>query len=228
MLDSAQRHDRLARAGQISCVIGDRSATFSAGLSVVLQRHAGIEVVGQARSEDELSTILGRRPLDVLVLGFEPLSAAISVARATAPVPALILTSSLGPSHVIDALRAGVLGLLSKDAPPDQLREAVQLVASGRRAYPTGWELSVAEWVSNAGRRGRRCEIEPLTVRECDIVQLVVDGLSNKQIARQLGISLQTVKNHVHNVMSKLDMSSRTELVIWAMDGRFSPRVAHG
>jgi len=181
--------------------------------------------VVQAQSEEDLHARIGRTRFDVLVVGFEPLPSAISVARAVAPVPTLILASSLGPSQVIDALRAGVFGLLSKDTPPGQLREAVRLVAAGRRAFPEGWEFSLAEWVTNSGHRGRRCEIEPLTIRECDIVQLVVDGLSNKQIARALGISVQTVKNHLHNVMSKLDISSRTELVIWALDGRFSRRV---
>jgi DNA-binding NarL/FixJ family response regulator len=222
-LGLTERQNRLAHTGHLSCAIADRSATFAAGLSFVLQQQAGIDIVAEAYSEPTLYAAMDGRPIDVLVVGFEPLPSAISVARAMAPVPTLLLASSLGPSHVIDALRAGVLGLLSKDARPDLLREAVRLVASGRRAFPEGWELSVAEWVTNSGRLDRRYEIEPLTVREGDIVQLVVDGLSNKQIARALGISVQTVKNHAHNVMTKLNISSRTELVVWALDGRFSP-----
>lgn len=125
---------------------------------------------------------------------------------------------------MIEVLRADVRGLLSKDAPIGDIARALRTLAAGGRIYPEGWERALVDWVDSARYRAKKGPVGPLTARESQVVQLVVDGCSNKQVAQALGIAHQTVKNHIHNIMAKLEIYSRTELVMWALDGRFVRR----
>ena len=218
---SAQLLSDSYRAQRIRCVIADKSVALSAGLTVLLESGHDIDVVGTATSRADLVALVSKQAIDVVVVGFEPLREALDACREVRTVPALVLTSSKAKSDVIEALRADVPGLLSKETPIDDVAKALSSLAVGGRAYPEGWERAVVEWVDRSRSHGRKGTIGPLTAREQEIVQLVVNGCSNKQLARTLGIAQQTVKNHLHNIMMKVEVESRTELVMWALDGRF-------
>ena len=120
-------------------------------------------------------------------------------------------------------LRANVSGLLPKDTSVEELVDALRLVGSGGSALPQGWEGALDDWLDGA-KRLNRTDIGPLTTREQQIVRLVVQGHSNKQVARMLGIAPQTVKNHLYSIMKKLKVESRTELVMLVLDGTFVQR----
>ena len=220
-MESAQDTPTSREHPPIRCIIADKSVALAAGLAVLLEGEDGMEVLGVATRLPELHALVETHEADVLVIGFEPLSRAIEAACLAPQIPALILAPRQARSDVIDALRADVRGLLAKDAAIADVARALRLLASGGRAYPEGWERSLVEWIDRARPAARKRTIPPLTAREQEVVQLVVNGKSNKQVARALGIAQQTVKNHLHNIMNKLAIESRTDLVVWALDGRF-------
>ena len=222
-MEPADRRNDRAPGGVIRCVIVDRSIVLSAGLRLVLQGEESVDVVGTVQSRAELAALLGHQEVDVVVIGLEPLAEAIFVARQSDPIPALILSSSQSRSDLMAVLRANVSGLLPKDTSVEELVDALRLVGSGGRALPQAWEGELVNWLDGA-KRLNRSDIGPLTTREQQIVQLVVQGHSNKQVARMLGIAPQTVKNHLYSIMKKLQVESRTELVMLALDGTFVQR----
>ncbi|HTC81551.1 MAG TPA: response regulator transcription factor, partial [Acidimicrobiia bacterium] len=139
-------------------------------------------------------------------------------------VPVLVLTWSRREDDLLDALRAGATGFLHKEVEPDELLRAIEAVAAGRTAFPPGWERLLVSRLDGHRPPGHRLH-DPVTLtqRERDIVQLIVDGHSNKALAAALGIAHQTAKNHVRHVMAKLRVTSRVQLVAWALERGYVP-----
>jgi two-component system nitrate/nitrite response regulator NarL len=162
---------------------------------------------------------------DVVIASFEPPALAVAVARLVHDRPVLVLTWSRREDDLIDALRAGAGGLVHKDAEPEEILEAIADVAAGRSAFPPGWERLLVSRLDGhvPGGAHRRRDSVSLTQRERDIVQLIVDGHSNKGLAAALGIAHQTAKNHVRHVMTKARVSSRTQLCAWAIERGYAP-----
>jgi two-component system, NarL family, nitrate/nitrite response regulator NarL len=146
------------------------------------------------------------------------------VTRVIPDVPVLVLTWSRREDDLLDALRAGATGFLHKEVEPDELLRAIEAVAGGRTAFPPGWERLLVSRLDGHRPPGHRLH-DPVTLtqRERDIVQLIVDGHSNKALAAALGIAHQTAKNHVRHVMAKLRVSSRVQLVAWALERGYIP-----
>ncbi|MGH9182099.1 MAG: LuxR C-terminal-related transcriptional regulator [Acidimicrobiales bacterium] len=104
------------------------------------------------------------------------------------------------------------------------MRAAIREVAAGRTAFPLGWERLLVSRLDGRRPTGlRRADPVELTPRERDIVQLIVDGQSNKAVATSLGIAHQTAKNHVRHVMAKLAVNSRVQLCAWAIERGYVP-----
>lgn len=208
----------------IRCVLGDRSAFFTEGLTSVLRRGREAVIVGATDDPAELPGLVERLEPDVAVVSFEPPAAALAATRRLPDMPVLILTWSRREDDVIDALRAGASGFVHKEVAPADLSRAVVDVASGGTAFPRGWERLLVSRLDGQRPTGqRRSDPVTLTRRERDIVQLIVDGHSNKALAATLGIAHQTAKNHVRHVMAKLRVTSRVQLCAWAIERGYSP-----
>ncbi|MGH9001175.1 MAG: LuxR C-terminal-related transcriptional regulator [Acidimicrobiia bacterium] len=211
----------------IRCVVGDRSIVYTQGLSAVLRASGGAAVVGHTSVPAEVPDLVGRLAPDVVVASFEPPAEAVALARRLGETPVLVLTWSRREDDLFDALRAGAMGFVHKEAEPAELLAALADVVAGKSVFPLGWErLLVSRLDGHRPGGGRRRDPVTLTRRERDIVQLIVDGHSNKALAAALGIAHQTAKNHLRHVMAKVAVSSRTQLCAWAIERGYVPTAA--
>ena len=132
----------------------------------------------------------------------------------------LMLTTFDLNEYVYEALRAGAGGFLLKDAPPEQLVEAIQVVASGDSLLaPTITRRVIEEYVRRPpAREGVPPELEELTPRELEVLTLVAKGHSNAEIAKELFLGETTVKTHVARILQKLDLRDRVQAVVYAYE----------
>lgn len=205
---------------RVRCVLGERSELLSAGFATVVTRAGGMELAGRAEAPDQLRDLVERQRPDVAVVGFEPPADAVALLQELPPVRVLVLTWSARSDDLVSAMRAGAAGLARKDDPAADVVSCIRQVASGRTVFPPGWRhllgLSRPRTVAL-----RRDDPVLLTPREREIVQLVVNGCSNRELAASLGIAQQTAKNHLRSVMVKLAVTSRSGVSAWALAGGY-------
>jgi DNA-binding NarL/FixJ family response regulator len=211
---------------RIRVLLVDDQALFREGLRTLLSLHASLEIVGEAANgEDALSQAAVLRPDVVLMdLRMPILDGVTATRRLCAAQPAtrvIILTTFDDDEYVFDGLRAGAVGYLLKDAPSDKLVEAIRAVARGESfLQPSVAAKVVAEFARLGDRvRDQPEELaEPLSDREIEILRLVADGASNKEVAERLVIAEGTVKNHITNILSKLGARDRTQAALRARE----------
>jgi len=208
----------------IRCVVGDRSVVYTQGLTAVLAKSRTAVVVGTTPVPTDVPALVTRLRPDVVIASFEPPADTLPLLRAIHDAPLLVLTWSRREDDLVDAVRAGALGFVHKEAAAESLLGALGNVAAGRTAFPPGWERALVSRLDGHRPNGyRRGDPVTLTQRERDIVQLIVDGHSNKAVATSLGIAHQTAKNHVRHVMAKLAVNSRVQLCAWALERGYIP-----
>ncbi|MDQ1467173.1 MAG: hypothetical protein QOH10_1588 [Actinomycetota bacterium] len=203
----------------------DEHALFREGLGLALAGVDDIEVAGEAvNGDDALRRALRLRP-DVVVMDVRMPegSGAGAIARIRLARPdtkVLVLTGSQDDDDLFDSLRSGATGYLLKDASVEEVADAIRSVARGEGVIPA---TMTAKVIDRFGALLRRFPDEPgpgLTVRELDVLRLVVKGLPNREIAAELFISQNTVKNHVRHILEKLHVRSRTEAATFAVRER--------
>src|SRR5688572_27353350 len=178
------------------------------GLASMLEAHSDLEVVGQAANgASALVEYFALRP-DVLVLdlrmpGMDGFEAATRILAEDPAAQILIMTTYDGDEDIFRCLRLGAKGYMLKDAPPAEILAAIRVVGSGGQ-YTSH---------SVAAKALRRMSQASLTRRELDVLALLAQGRSNKDIARRLSMTDGTVKTHVKAILAKLDAISRTEAV---------------
>ena len=211
----------------IRTLIVDDHALFRRGLEIVLVTEPDIEVVGEAGDGAEAVRKASEFLPDVVLMDVRmPRSSGIEACRAikeAAPsAKIIILTMSDEEEDLFDAIRAGASGYLLKDIPLDEVAEAVRAVHSGQSLIsPSMAGKLLTEFATLA----RRDQDEPpqqvpapkLTDREMQVLKLVARGMNNRDIAKELFISDNTVKNHVRNILEKLQIHSRMEAVMVAV-----------
>jgi two-component system nitrate/nitrite response regulator NarL len=194
-------------------------------LAEVLVR-AGIEVCGQSGTlPSALAVVTAQRP-DIVLLDVafpRGIEAAMSLAAAlpSASVIALAIVETV--ENVVAWAEAGIAGYVPNTASVEDLVSLVRQIGRGEQTCPTNIIGSLLRRLGATERAGKPAPppaASPLTRRELEISQLVATGLSNKAIARRLGISLGTTKSHVHNVLGKLSLQRRAELVARMTTGR--------
>lgn len=202
---------------RVRCVLGERSEFLSTGFATVLSRAGGMEMAGHAEAPDQLAGLVERKRPDVAVVGFEPPADSVTLLQGLSRVPVLVLTWSARNDDLVSAVRAGAAGLARKDAPAAEVVTCIREVARGRTVFPPGWQRLLGRPQPRTGTL-RRDDPAFLTPREREIVQSVVNGCSNRDMAKSLGIAQQTAKNHLRSVMVKLAVTSRSGVSAWALE----------
>ncbi len=202
----------MSSANSISILVADDHFVVREGLRSILRREADFTVVGEASNGIEaVKAHAGLRP-DVTIMDLRmPVCGgveAIRQIRAENPSARILVLSNFeGDEDIHAALSAGAMGYLLKHSSGDQLTPAIRSLMQGKRWIPR----EVAEHLASRERG------EVLSEREREIVRLLVLGESNKEIASTLGITEQTVKSHVKNILAKLQVRDRTEAVTVAL-----------
>jgi DNA-binding NarL/FixJ family response regulator len=215
-------------AAPITVLLADDQALFREGLHTLLSTHAELQVVGEAANGDEALRLAAElHPAVVLMDVQMPVLDGVAATRrlrATQPeCRVILLTTFDDDEYVFEGLRAGAAGYLLKDAPSARLVEAIRAAARGESfLQPSVAAKVVAELNRLAGQAPAAPPAsalpEPLSERELEILKLVANGLSNKEIAAQLFLAEGTVKNHVTNILGKLGVSGRLPAVNRARD----------
>ena len=209
----------------IRVLIVDDHALVRAGLAELIGASNEIEVVGLAESGDEaLALAASEEPNVVLMdLSMPGIGGVEATRRMVAEHPrtqVVVLTSLSARERILEALDAGAIGYLVKEAEPEELVRAVQAAARGESPLsPKAGQHVIAE------RTGQRPALQ-LSPRELEVLDLVGQGLSNKLIARRLEISEKTVKAHLTQVFAQLGVSDRTQAALW-LERNGSPEPTH-
>ncbi|MHB8354967.1 MAG: response regulator [Burkholderiales bacterium] len=190
------------------------------GLADLLTNRYGIQVVGATDSPVELDALLVEQKPDLVVmdLRMDPISGLQlleKIRKDGHQTPVVILTMSDAESDLASALRAGVRGYLLKDMTPDDVVDGIRRVAAGEMVVATSMTAKMIGILQKGGtKEDYQISLKQLTDREQEILELLADGSTNKAIARTLGISNDTVKQHVRHILNKLNLSSRVEAAV--------------
>lgn len=207
-------------------VLVDDHALCRNGLSDLLRLRGGMDVLAALSDPEQLMAVLREQKPDLVVLdlrmpGMDGLTLLRRLRTEGIDTPALILTMSDSEADLSAALRAGVRGYLLKDMEPDEVIAAIGNAARGELTVAPAMTLKLAQLLQGgAGGNDRRGMLASLTERERQILDHLARGESNKTIARALDISHDTVKLHVRHILSKLNLSSRVEAAVLAVEAR--------
>jgi DNA-binding NarL/FixJ family response regulator len=211
----------------IRALIVDDHALFRRGLEMVLAAEPDIELVGEASDGEEAVRKAGESLPDVVLMDIRmPRSSGIEACRAMKEVAPsakiIILTISDEEEDLFEAIRAGASGYLLKDIPLDEVADTVRAVHGGQSLInPSMAGKLLTEFATLARRdeeeRAQQIPAPRLTEREMQVLKLVARGMNNRDIAKELFISDNTVKNHVRNILEKLQIHSRMEAVMVAV-----------
>jgi DNA-binding NarL/FixJ family response regulator len=206
-------------------IIVDDHALAREGLKAVLAV-AGLDVIGDVASGEEAVEFVKKTVPDLVLMdirlgaGIDGLEATRRIAALGLPTKVLMLTLHDMPAYAREALSAGAAGYVLKDTAIDDLRAAVSQVLAGQTAIPIGLMNAVLREPSR--NMGSKITTDMLTAREAEVLELVAQGMTNKEIARQLDISPATVKAHVERIIAKLGVADRTQAAVVATQQRSS------
>jgi DNA-binding NarL/FixJ family response regulator len=206
----------------------DDQPLLRTGFRMILSAEADLQVVGEAGDGATGVELARRLKPDVVLMDIRmPGMDGIQATRALAgpgveePIKVLILTTFGLDEYVVESLRAGASGFLLKDAPPEDLVEAIRIVAAGEALLAPSVTRRLLDRVASRLPRANEDTIPALaelTDREMDVLKLMARGLSNAEIAAKLVVSETTVKTHVSRVLAKLEIRDRVQAVILAYE----------
>lgn len=210
----------------LQILVADDHLVTRAGLAAGLSSH-DIVVAAQAANAAELLDLLPRTPhqailLDIRLPGQDGL-ATLAQIKATRPqLPIVMMTGHDNPGFVAAAIQHGANGYLTKDAPLARFAAVLHAAAAGEVTFTREDRRRVTGAMATP-RLGTQYDA-PLTHRECEVLRLLGDGLTNKQIAQQMAISYETVKEHVQHLLQKIGVIDRTQAVFWALQHGIIPK----
>ncbi|HEX2372938.1 MAG TPA: response regulator transcription factor [Actinomycetota bacterium] len=212
----------------IRVLIADDQALMRTGFRMILDAEPDLEVVGEAADGGEAVRLAGHVRADVALMDIRmPGMDGIEATRHLAgdgvqdPVRVLILTTFDLDEYVLSALRAGASGFLLKDVPPEDLVDAIKVVAAGDALLaPSVTRRLLDRFASKLPdpSAARPPALDTLTARELEVLGLVARGMSNAEIAEHLVVSETTVKTHVGRLLAKLDLRDRVQAVVLAYE----------
>jgi two-component system NarL family response regulator len=209
----------------VRVLVCDDHALFRRGLVLVLEAEPGVAVVGEAADGEEAVRLAAEVAPDVVLMDVrmprvDGIEATAAITGHTPAVKVIMLTVSDDEAHLFEAVRAGATGYLLKEISVDEVGVAVKAAMGGQSLVsPTMATRLLAEFAALARRVDERqdARVPRLTDRELEVLRLVAQGLTNREIAAALYISENTVKNHVRNILEKLHLHSRMEAVVYAV-----------
>ena len=207
----------------VRVLIADDHPLFREGMRGRLDRVADVAVVGEAASGDEAVELAHKLEPDVILMdikmpGLNGIEATREIQRANPQIGILMLTMFEDDDSVFAAMRAGAKGYLLKDSGGEGVVRAIRAVASGEAVFGPGVAERIIGFFSAPRTAAPQRAFPELTEREEEVLSLVAQGKSNREIARQLFLSLKTVRNHVSNILLKLQVADRAQAVIRARD----------
>jgi two-component system response regulator DegU len=212
----------------IKVVVVDDHPFFRQGVRDVLNAEPDIEVIGESGDGSAALSMLKELSPDVVLMDvnlpkLNGLQITQNIKKERADINVIILTAYDDEEQIYRAIRLGASAYFAKDVDPTHLLDTVRAVAAGyyvianKRMTPAQAEKWLLELYRRYGITPEDTTFSPLTNREMEILELIIEGLSNKEIALRLSISQQTVKNHVTSILAKLNLSDRTQAAIYAL-----------
>lgn len=199
-------------------LICDDHEVVRRGIRSVLIEDGGFEVVAEAANgQQAIAHALRLRPdvilMDLVMPLMDGVEATHRILQEWPEARVLVLTTFVADDRVIPAIKAGVLGYLLKDSTPDQLLQAVRQIGRGEPSLPP----TIARKLMNEISHPAEPSVDGLSERELEVLRLVVEGLSNREIANRLVISEPTVRAHMTSILSKLHLNTRTQAALHAV-----------
>ena len=188
----------------------------------LLAPQPGLVVWGTAVNLDDLLalSVIGGRATILIDLKESLTPQVEQIAKAIPDIGQLCLVDEYDPSQIVTLLQAGAVGILSRDATLPELTRALIAASRNEIVLPPELAATVLAALARGGLRTQQ-NIETLTDRESDVLTLLAKGMTNKDIAQTLFLSVRTVEAHLRNIYGKLDVASRTEAVLWAVQHGF-------
>ncbi len=207
----------------IRVLIVDDHAIVRKGLRALLVTEPGLEVVGEAENGEQAVAEARRLCPDVVLMdlvmpGMDGLEATRRITAGQHPEGTprvLVLTSFAADDKVFPALRAGALGYLLKDSGPEELVQAIRQVHRGESSLHPSIARRLLQELAGEGQQDPASG--SLSPREIDVLRLVAQGWTNREVAERLGIGEATVRTHVSSILSKLNLGTRTQAALYAL-----------
>jgi two-component system NarL family response regulator len=217
--------EKTEQSERLRVLVCDDHALFRRGLQMVLEQEDDLELVGEASDGVEVVTKAQELMPDVILMDVRMpkrsgIEAASEIKEALPHVKILMLTISDEEADLYEAIKAGASGYLLKEIPIEEVADAIRSVWAGQsRISPSMASKLLTEFaaMSKASEDKPQMPAPRLTEREMEVLRLVAQGLNNRDIAKKLFISENTVKNHIRNILEKLHLHSRMEAVVYAV-----------
>jgi two-component system, NarL family, nitrate/nitrite response regulator NarL len=211
-----------SRGGRISVIAVDDHEVVRVGLRALLAADADIDLVGEASSGREAVALAKELRPDIVVMDLampllNGMEATRQILQACPTIKVIALSSYNDPEHVQQAMAAGASGYMLKGMAPADLIAALHEVHDGRRYFSPAIAEQFQEKEMRGGQLAGARSAAKLSIREAEVLQLIAEGMANKQIANELHLSIKTVEKHRHALMDKLDLHSVADLVRYAI-----------
>jgi DNA-binding NarL/FixJ family response regulator len=207
----------------VRIVVADDHGVVRKGLRLILERHEGFEVVGEAADGREVVRLAEELAPNLVIMDvgmpqLNGIDATSQIVRRNPRVGVIILSMHSDEGYIVRALSAGAKGYLLKDSAEEDLVQAVRIVAQGRPFFsPKITQTLLDDYVRQLRQKGLQDSYDLLTDREKEVLQLIAEGKPNKEVATILELSVYTVETHRTNLMQKLNLHNTAEIVLYAV-----------
>jgi DNA-binding NarL/FixJ family response regulator len=206
----------------IRILLADDHGLVRAGVSLILRQQSDMEVIGEAENgRDTIGMAKKLSPsvvlMDISMPDLNGIDATMQLSTLSPPPRVIALTGRADRRSIVDILRAGASGYVLKNAPAEELLKAIRTVAEGKVYLSPAIAGDVLEDLRQNSRPGGSAEFASLSMREREVLQLMAEGKTTKQIAAALKVSKKTVDNHRAHLMSKLNATTLAELIKYAI-----------